>query len=227
MGGRRAETSRGSARLWWASLVALAVLVTAGVVAYVLGSDQPSTPAAAPTPSPTPSAQAAVGLSHLPIPRARFCDWIGDSAVRRALGGAISQQVNYNSGDRVEVVPGVKDVAHEYDCTFDGVKGGQARAWVFAPPVDRAGAQRLVGLARAQRGCTPLSGGPRYGEPTVSTACDTRLGDVPVKQVTLSGLFTDAWFSCQVSVPRASTSVARRTAEQWCVHVVTTLGARP
>ena len=207
-------------------MVALAVLVTAGIVAYVLGSDGSSTPAAATTPSASPSPQHTVGLSHLPIPRARFCDWIGDSAVRQALGGAISEQVNYNSGDRVEVVPGVTDVAHEYDCTFNGVKGGQARAWVFAPPVDRAGADRLVRLARAQHGCTPLSGGPRYGAPTVSTACDTRLGDVPVKQVTLSGLFTDAWFSCQVSVPRASTAVARKTAEQWCVHVATTLGAR-
>jgi hypothetical protein len=227
MGGRRADTGRGSAKLWWASLVALAVLVTSGVVAYVLGSDRPSTPAASPAASPTPSPQRSVGLSHLPIPRARFCDWIGDSAVRRALGGPISQQVNYNSGDRVEVVPGVKDVAHEYDCTFDGVKGGQARAWVFAPPVDQTGARRLVRLARAQAGCTPLSGGPRYGDPTVSTDCTTRLGDVPVRQVTLSGLFTDAWFSCQVSVPHGTAAATRRTAEQWCVHVATTLGARP
>ena len=47
--------------------------------------------------------------------------------------------------------------------------------------------------------------------------------------VTLRGLFGDAWLTCRLSTPGTvggATQTVRR-AEQWCVRVATTLGARP
>ncbi|MGZ4436492.1 MAG: hypothetical protein ACXVWU_02880 [Nocardioides sp.] len=227
MGSRRAETGRGPFRVWWVALVVVAALVTAGVVAFGLRSGGGAPPAARSTPSPSPTPVRQVGLSNIPIPRARFCDWIGDAAVREAMGGAIGQQDNYNSGDKHELAPGFTDVAHEYDCTFEGVSGAVARAWVFAPPVQTGTARTLVRDARRQRGCTILTGGPRYGDPTVTTACASRIDGKPMTAVTLAGLFGDAWFSCQVSVPGGHEAATQNRAEKWCVHVATTLGARP
>jgi len=227
MGSRRAPRRKRSVPVWLLPVAALAVLALAGVVAFGMSlSDQPDTPAATPRPSSTPTPVRQVGLAKMPIPRARFCDWIGDSAIREALHGAISQQANYNSGDRVEIVPGVTDVAHEYNCTFTGVSGAQARAWVFAPPVAPGTARDLARTARHQSGCTTLSGGPRFGAPTVTTSCPAHLSDgTKVTQVTMSGLFGQSWFSCQLSAPRGTASGIRHDAERWCVHVATTLGA--
>jgi hypothetical protein len=48
----------------------------------------------------------------------------------------------------------------------------------------------------------------------------------------MSGLFTDTWFSCQLTRARAGQARVGQPelvalTEQWCVSVVTTLGARP
>jgi hypothetical protein len=47
--------------------------------------------------------------------------------------------------------------------------------------------------------------------------------------VTRRGLFGDAWLSCQLSAPGPGTTdaVTVRRAQEWCVRLATTLGARP
>lgn len=208
------------------AVVVLAAAVTAGVL--LLGPGGAGTPSGAPSPStsPSPTPVSEVGLSNLPILRARFCDWIGDSAVRQALGGAISEQSHYDSGDRVELAPGLTDVAHEYSCTFTGVSGAEARAWVFAPPVRTAAARAFVAQAAHDAGCRVLAGGPEYGAPHVTTVCRTRVDDRPGRLVRLAGLFGSSWFSCQVALPGGALAETRARAETWCEHVAVTLGAR-
>src|SRR3712207_8782988 len=49
---------------------------------------------------------------------------------------------SYGNGDRAKVTRGVRDVAHEYSCTFR--RGARtARAWVFVPPLTPREAREL------------------------------------------------------------------------------------
>jgi hypothetical protein len=91
--------------------------------------------------------------------------------------------------------------------------------------VQRAEARALARDRARVRGCEPATGGPKFGNPSVAMACPAGDGKTTV---TLSGLFGDAWFSCQLTRPDAGTTTQalRRTA-RWCVHVAATLGARP
>ncbi|MEP7091188.1 MAG: hypothetical protein ABI776_13900 [Nocardioidaceae bacterium] len=208
--------------------LALAVLVVFAAVAVVVGvlltrsdhggiSAGPSRP---PIPSPSPD------LSALAIERAPFCDRLDKGDVREALAAPVTGADSYRSGERVLVAPGVADIAHELDCTFHALTGVEARVWVFAQPVTRSTAVRTARDVRRARGCRPLTGAPAYGTPSGSTVCPapTPYG----QQVTLRGLFGDAWLSCQLTTsgtePRAE--VVTR-AERWCVQVATTLGSRP
>jgi hypothetical protein len=224
---RRARRRRSPLRI---VLLGLALLVTAGVV-YVgvrPGPDDP-TPAAAPspqvTPSPTPTPLAGLDLSGLPIPRAPFCPRLDRRQVQDALGAPVSHAQAYGSGDRVRLDAGLRDVSHEYGCTYDTADGSQARVWVFAEPVPVAVARSIAGQARREKGCTLLPGAPTYGTPSVATVCRTRTP--AARAVTLRGLFGDAWMTCRLSTPGASgTPGSTRRAEQWCVHVATGLGAQ-
>ncbi|HET7385225.1 MAG TPA: hypothetical protein VFJ19_01020 [Nocardioidaceae bacterium] len=230
MGGRRARGHR-RRRLRAPALTALAaVVVTVAVVAIGM-NDSPTPhvrpPAASPSRTTYPSPPAAsVDLSGLPIARRPFCDRIDDEAVTTALDGPVTLRNRYGSGDRAELAPGVRDIAHEYSCSFTTNSGAQARAWVFAEPVGSAEASRLVRGARGRSGCTYPESAPGYGDPTLTSRCEQRHPDIEV--VTLRGLFGDAWLSCQLTVPghrHPKNAVAR--AQQWCVHVAVTLGARP
>jgi hypothetical protein len=208
-------------------LVAMAVLVTAGVVYVGLGSRDPHPqrsaggPTATRTPSPTPLSS--LDLSALPIERAPFCDRLDQGDVEDALGAPVSGTRHYENGQRAALAPGVRDVSHEFDCTYDAATGAQARVWVFAAPVTPAVAGSVVRDARREKGCSVLRRAPTYGTPSVGTLCRTT-GPVGVA-VTLRGLFGDAWLSCRLATP-GDTGAAQR-AEQWCVRVATTLGARP
>jgi hypothetical protein len=169
-------------------------------------------------------------LTGLPLPRAPFCDVLDEAETRTALGGAVTGTAHYDNGDRTEITPGYVDVAHEYNCTFAGQAPASARAWVFARPVEPAEARRLGRQAGSQDGCEPLEE-PRFGTPGGSSVCVApRSGRW--HRVTMSGLFTDTWFSCQLTRARAGQARVGQPelvalTEQWCVSVVTTLGARP
>jgi hypothetical protein len=207
-----------------AALVAL--LVTAGVVAVLLArSPGAPDPAAAPatTSSPSGTPLEGVDVSDLPVARAPFCGSLDEADVVEALGSPVSGTAHYTVGERVLLAPGVRDVSHEHDCTFRGAAGAQARAWVFAEPVSRTVARRLVAGARGQQGCQVVGRGPRFGTPSVTTRCTA--GGAPVRSVTLQGLFGDAWLTCRLTLPGAEPDAVVR-AEHWCVRVATGAAAR-
>jgi hypothetical protein len=211
--------------------VALALLVTGGVVYVGVRGGRPdgSSGAARPTPSAFPTAptpMASLDLSGLPIERADFCGRLDQGDVEDALGGPVSDTAHYGSGARVALAPGVVDVSHEYDCTYDAADGTQARVWVFAEPVTATVGRGIVREARAEQGCRPLEKAPTFGTPSLGTLC--RVAEPEARAVTLRGLFGDAWLSCRLSTPGADDALGTvQRAEQWCVRVATTLGARP
>jgi hypothetical protein len=222
MGARRQRRAR---RGRWPLLALLAVAVTGTAVLLGLRSDPTAERPVEPAPKPAPTALRNVDLSGLPIPRAPFCDKVDDKFLVAALGGAVTHTEHYGSGSRAQLAPGVRDIAHEYNCTWVGAAGASARAWVFAEPVQPAEARTLARDQARVRGCEPATGGPTFGSPSVTVAC--RAGDGRTT-VTLSGLFGDAWFSCQLTRTDAgATAQALRRTARWCVHVAATLGARP
>ncbi len=212
-------------------LLALVAVVAAAVtVAATFWWPDGSQPAGSPSPaSPAPSpsrGDAPLDLSDLPISRDLSCDALDDPAVAAALGGEVTARDGYTDGDRVEVAPGVSDVAHETSCSF---ATGEARAqvWVFTAPVSTAAARDLVRDRRRERGCTFPDLSTGFGTPGLVSVC-TDTGPDRSVSTTLSGLFGDAWLSCRLSqqgAPIPDAVVAR--ADRWCVHVATTLGAVP
>jgi hypothetical protein len=182
-----------------------------------------SSPSSTPTVDPT---AAEVDLSRLPIPRSDFCDLLDRDDVEQALGGPVASTYFYGNGERRRLAPGVTDVSHEYNCTFRGDGGDEARVWVFAEPVTLHEARTLAREATGAAGCKELADAPTYGTPTAATVCRERK---PTRRVaSLRGLFGDAWLTCELTAAgRASATTTADRAEQWCVRVATTLGARP
>jgi hypothetical protein len=214
-------------------LAAVSLLVTVGTVYVGLRWDDPVaspnarlTPGRSASPSSPATPMSTLDLSDLPIARAPFCDRLDQGDVADALDAPVSSSSEYGSGDRVELASGLRDVSHEYDCTYDAATGAQARVWVFAEPVTPEAARTIARDARREKGCSLLPRAPTYGTPSVASLCRTSR---PVtRAVTLRGLFGDAWLTCRLSTPgtaASSPTVAR--AQQWCVRVATTLGARP
>jgi hypothetical protein len=237
MGRRRA--SRPPRRGTWlvgvlglVGLVVTVAVVSAGVASTPEAPPEPPSQAATtestPSPSPTPD-PGSLDVSNLPVERGPFCDQVDDSAAATALGEEVSTRDHYGNGDRVRLAPGVTDVSHEYGCVFRA-GDAEARAWVFAPPVSTAEARRLVREARSEPGCDVESTG-RFGRPSVTTVCER--GDGPGAVVTMAGLFGDAWLTCRLtddaadSVETGDDGEVLTRAESWCLHVVTTVGARP
>jgi hypothetical protein len=201
-----------------------AVLTFAAVTVGVQLLHEPGDQAPRATPSPSPTAIQDVDLTALPIPRGPFCDLVDDDSLVTALGGPVSSSDHYGNGDQAQLAPGVRDISHEYSCTFDTASGAQARAWVFAAPVQTAEARTLGKQAAGAPGCRPIAGKLKFGRPSTTTAC-RRHG---ASEVTLRGLFGDAWFSCQLTLPgTTSTRAAVRSTQRWCVHVAETVGAQP
>ena len=195
-GGARRRARRGRLVRRVAGLV-LALLVTGAAVYVGVRDGAPNgdgQAAAHPTPSPSstpPTPLASLDLSGLPIERADFCGRLDRADVEEALGGPVTGTAHYGSGDRVALVPGVVDVSHEFNCTYDAGDGTQARAWVFAEPVATSVAGGIVRESRAESGCRPLQRAPRFGTPSIATIC--RSTKPESRAVTLRGLFGDAW----------------------------------
>lgn len=212
------------------AVLVVALLASAGVVYAGLRDPGPDRSAAAPTPSASPTPLSSLDVSDLPITRGPFCALLETRDVETALGGPVATTNHYDSGDRAPLAPGLTDVAHEYGCGYGAANGARARAWVFAEPVTTATAASLAREAAGGTGCRPVPDSPRFGTPSASTLC--RAADPAATVVTLRGLFGDAWLTCQLSTPRtgpaaATASDTTRRAEQWCLRVATTLGARP
>ncbi len=206
-----------------------AVAVLLASVAVLAGCTGDAEPDGASGPSPTPPPAERVDLSGLPVARESFCEALHADGVEQVLGGPVLATSHYGNGEEAEITPGYVDVSHEYSCTFTGTPPTAARAWVFARPVQAAEARRLVRAVEAERDCRfPES--LQFGTPSVTSACEEE-GPEPVVRTTMRGLFADAWLSCELTVPREGTTRQKREelltrTEQWCVDVVTTIGAR-
>jgi hypothetical protein len=209
-------------------LVLVALLATSATVAVGLTSGDSRHPAALQqhetrTPSSTPIRK--VDLSALPIARRPFCNLLPRSDVEEALAGPVTKATQYGNGSKTKMAPGLADVSHEYNCTFDGAHGSQVRVWVFAQPVQTGTAKFLARQALKTPGCQQARA-PKFGTPTAPTLCRTSSPKATV--ITLRGLFGQAWLSCQLTAPgRDDPKAAQQRADDWCVKVATALGARP
>jgi hypothetical protein len=229
-GRRKAERAQNHLRVPF--LLALVAVLSFGVtaVALVVGpsAQAPDSPEALGSPSPSPSPGATrtrvpLDLSKLPVARTLTCDAVDDAALATALGSAPTEERSYVSGDRVEIAPGVTDTAHENLCGFESANA-EARVWVFAASVGTPQARRLVRDVRDTPRCSFPADATGFGTPSLTSVC-TRDDEVVT---TLRGLFGDAWLSCELAVSEPAGADAVRTrADRWCVHVATTLGARP
>lgn len=160
----------------------------------------------------------AFAAEQVRVGRVSFCSRVSDAAVIAAVGEVATTR-HYGNGERATIVPGVRDVAHEYSCSFVGRGGDVARAWVFVPQVTPAQARALVRDVRRTPGCRLLPGHD-FGSPGTGSVCTTR----GRTEAAYRGLFVDAWLSCSVTdggrrkLTRAE--LLQRTGD-WCVQVAT------
>ncbi len=197
-----------------------ALLVLPGVVGC-----QGDSPAPAASPSDPTTPLASFDTNGLTVARGQFCAGVAPADAERLLGGPVASSTTYDNGDPAQLTGTVRDVAHEFGCTWTGEGGGVARAWVFAPPVTPARAHLLARTAAraAGPGCAPAPQAPAYGSPSAAVSCrhDGRL------EASYHGLFGDAWLSCSLEEAASGGDAARlleRTG-RWCVAVVTAAAA--
>lgn len=152
------------------------------------------------------------------VSRASFCSRIADKAVVAAVGKVASTQ-HYGNGEPAQVSARVKDVAHEFNCTFVGSSGDIARAWVFVPQVTPAQARALVDGVRRQPGCRLLDG-QSFGTPGTGSLCVSG----GRTEAAYRGLFVDAWLSCSVTdagPEKLTEAELLKKAGDWCVQAAT------
>ena len=176
--------------------VLTAVVVGGGVVA--LGSEDEQPTPAEESFATTPLSE--FDASGVVVGRAAFCDELDDRQVSAAIGGDPADSSSWENGDTIDVGNGVEDVAHEFGCRYIAADGTIAQAWVFAPPVDVAGAQRLVKAAGRAAGCE-AGAGPAFGNPTLALTC-TKDG---IERASYRGLFGASWLVCEVARPSGAT----------------------
>lgn len=197
-------------------LVGVALLTTGagvGVGTLLLDADEP-TSSGPPSFSTTPLES--FDTSLVTVPRASFCDSVDPRQVEAALGGEPVDAQSYDSGEEVTLTEGVTDVAHEFGCAWIGADRSEARAWVFAPPVDAQRAQGLVREAGRQQDCL-ASADPAYGSPSVGLLCTGETG----RRASYQGLFGDAWLTCELTSedPEVGGAELLRRTGAWCVGV--------
>jgi hypothetical protein len=198
----------------------LALVAVAGSVTACDGSP-PEQPKAEPTTTPTPLP--GFDTRTVTVARADFCGLVPTSAAELALGAPVADTSDYANGERSHITGDVRDVAHEFSCSWSAADGSTARAWVFAPRITRKQARSLVrGLGRGDGCSTPQA--TAFGKPSVATVC-TSSNDV---DAAYHGLFVDAWLSCSVSSSAGAdrTALLDRTGE-WCVQVASAVDTGP
>lgn len=206
-------------RLPWLRRTSGVTVVALGLVLLVSGclDSPPDEPVEA---SPTPIGQLKAG--DMVIPRIEFCDLIPEKAIEETLDGDVDKVEEWGNGD--EAAPtnrdGQKDVAHEFGCSWRSADGVTARAWVFARPVNREFARQVAGQTSKKSGCRIPKNRPDFGSPTQLQVCDLGGG---ITRARHSGLFGDAWLSCEVEAPETEPGLVRKRAGAWCVHVANAL----
>ena len=196
-------------RLAAATLVAALSLV--GISSCQGGDEKP---ASTPTKSEVSTPLESLSTEGLVVQRDAFCSGIGPGALEDALGSSDYRGSSYNNGDPARLTTGTKDVAHEFDCTWQTTDGTVARAWVFAPPVTRRQARQLA-KASLRPHCWAAKG-PQFGKPSVSTSC----GTPKTIEEGYFGLFGDAWLSCTLGVRKPEPADLTERTSRWCAAVV-------
>ena len=186
---------------------AVAVLLLAGTACT--GDDGGDDGGRQPHAEPTPITDFDAAGSTLA--RDEFCDRIPETAVTAAVGEVASTD-HYGNGERDRISGGVRDVAHEFSCTFTGDSGAVARAWVFVPRVTRAQAKEYVAAAEGEKGCRAVDGHD-FGTPGTGLVCRTDGGT----EASYRGLFTDTWFACSLTAKDLDDPTLLDQAGQWCV----------
>lgn len=194
----------------------LAALLVAALLGASLTGCSDDEPAEQVEVNPTPID--AFAAEQVRVGRVSFCSRVSDEAVAAAVGKVATTR-HYGNGERATVVPGVRDVAHEYSCTFVGSSGDVARAWVFVPPVTPAQARALVRDVRRTPGCR-LVPGHDFGSPGTGSVCTSR----GRTEAAYRGLFVDAWLSCSMTdggKEKLSRAALLQRTGDWCVQVAT------
>ncbi len=152
----------------------------------------------------------------LTVIRAGFCGDVDPREVSAALSGEPVAESGYENGDEVVLSTEVADIVHEFGCSWTGDNGTEARAWVFAPPVDAERAARLVREAGQGDACEPAPT-PAFGAPSVGLVC----ADATGVRASYRGLFGDAWLTCELTIADPAVEIAelRERAGAWCVGV--------
>lgn len=196
-------------------LLAAGVVTALTVTGGLLISPDDAPPASAPRPSPsTPSVAAApttladYDTSTVTVQRAPFCELVVPTALRAALGGTGVKRRDYVNGESAALTKRVTDIAHEYGCGWSTATAS-AHAWVFAPPVTRSQARRLVADAASDEACTRLDDAPAFGSPSVAEVCRTHAG----LRTSYRGLFGDAWLACSLQSRLKRSEAVARTGE--------------
>lgn len=205
------------------TLLLIAVGLTLGVVLGGVLVRDPVTPALPAPVEVAPVALAELDTTTLAVPRAELCTRVPTDAVAAALGGDPTRVVAYGNGDTAVLTADVRDVSHEFGCTF--ARGPRTvRAWLFAPPVTVRNAEQLVDDA-AGPGCRRVVGGAAFGSPSVALRCPTdpaaarRAPARALYEWSYRGLFGDAWLTCTL-LARGDDAGAADRADRWCAAVV-------
>lgn len=189
-------------------VIVVSVLVVAGC-----GSSGPAAKPRPTTAAPTPIEQLRTDSLHLV--RAKFCEVIPASAVKRAIGD-VGEPTDWGTGDTFTDAQGNEHVGDEFGCRWT-TDTASASAWVFAQPVDQAMAKSVIRDARTTPGCRTTRVGS-FGSPTLTQRC--RLDDT-TSRVRHAGLIGDTWLTCEVTGPDEPTLADRSAA--WCVEIAQAL----
>lgn len=205
--------------------LAAALILVAGLTAACTGSTDEPTDAGSASPTPTSTPLADLDLTGVTLPRTpSFCEALDPSAVSGVLGGEAETTVAYRSGQRTEVVTGLRDVANEYSCYFERGQGAAertARTWLFAQAVSPSEARQWVEERQSDEGCRS-AGELAFGEPGLVQSCSSGTR----RRVTAVGLFGDGWLTCQTTAPAAvDEAELLEEAQRWCADVVQSAAA--
>ena len=198
-------------------LIALvaALLATVVVVAGVISNRSPSE-TEPPAPAYASIPLATYDTDGVAVSRDSFCAGVPDEAVAEAVEGDAESTTSYDNGDRTRLEDGLRDVAHEFGCTW-ATPDATARAWVFAPPVTPRSARQLARELRQQPDCEPVARAADFGKPSAALVCE--VGDR--LEASYRGLFGDAWLTCVVSTGSdVSRTELTDRAGRWCVAVL-------
>lgn len=199
-------------------VVAMLTLLLPGLLSGCSGDDRDAGGPGGPAPAP-PADVALADLADqaLVVRRQAFCEAVADEAVGTALGGAPDDAEAYGNGEVAPLTGSLRDVSHEYGCTWRTDDRATARAWLFAPPVTPGSAEDLTRGLRDTEGCRPLAGAPAYGDPGAAVVCRTG----PVRRVERAGLFGDAWLTCSLTLPRdVRGRELEERSDRWCAAVL-------